>query len=455
MGLSCYIWHFLDCIHWQKNGTKWDRYIPTHCGPGCPVTKTDEIETLLAGIGEVTGAGAVYHGLQDRGLQANRKVCAFCRHCLDHPATRAFCRYACCDAALHAYASGEPYFYRCWAGLLFVTVAVAPRNRCEGGVSLGGFTAPDAAGDTADALEQQLTGLPRDERAGFTRRLSSLQPIDPPALRGLGMYVMEATFSSGLNSPLFFRRQNEKYVQQRSIAEAFAEVRLHDPSPPDIPRDAYELLALLDRDDRSAAMRHLSAYLAKLLLVSNWNRDRLRAHLRVLLAVLTSQDILKGLPWNAATSRELRYLARLEKAETTEDSCYEIAEFIREHFGAGRLDDATTGTVSERAARWLEEHLQEPCTLAAAARAVGASTSTLVHRLKQETGQTFGQLRRETRLAQARKLLATSDLPISHIAALCGFTDQSHLTRSLRAAANLTPRQFRRLLHPTPADILA
>lgn len=413
------------------------------------------VDDLLADIAAVTGAGAVYHGLHDHALTENAKVCAFCRHCLQHSATRAFCRYACCDAALHAFASGEAYFYRCWAGLLFVTVAVAPSNRCAGGISLGGYTAPGAPGDAADALERQLAGLPREERAAFSRGLSSLQPITPSALRGLGQYVLEATFSSGLNSAAFFRRQNEKYVQQRRIAEAFAEVRLHDPSPPDIPRDAYQLLALLERNDRSAAMRHLSTYLAKLLLVSNWDLNRLRAHLRVLLAVLTSQDILKGMPWNVATSRELRCLARLEKAETTEDSCYEIAEFIREHFGERRLDDASGGTVSERTARWLEQNLQEACRLKAAARGTGASESTLVHRLKAETGRTYGQLRRETRLARARQLLATTDLPISDVAALCGFTDQSHLTRSLKAVANLTPRQFRRLLHPSKADILA
>jgi AraC-like DNA-binding protein/ligand-binding sensor protein len=412
------------------------------------------LAALMAGIAEVTGAGAVYHGLHDRALSMNARVCGFCAHCVRHPATRAFCRYACCDAALHAFGSGEPYFYRCWAGLLFVTVAVAPRNRCVGGVSLGGFTAPDAAGDVAHALEQQLASLSRAERAGFTSRLPTLQPVTPAALRGLGMYALEATFSGGLNAPAFFRRQNEKYVQQRRIAEAFAEVRLHNPSPPDIPRDAYQLLAYLERNDRQNAMRHLSTYLAKVLLVSNWDQDRLRAHLRVLLAVLTSQDILKGLPWNVATNRELRCLARLEKAETTEDSCYEIAEFIKEHFGDRRLDDAGSGTVAERAVRWLEQNLQEHCTLAAAARAIGVSTSTIVHRLKAQTGRTFRELRRETRLAQARKLLATTDLQISDIASLCGFFDQSHLTKALRLGANLTPRQFRRLLHPSKADIL-
>jgi len=47
------------------------------------------------------------------------------------------------------------------------------------------------------------------------------------------------------------------------------------------------------------------------------------------------------------------------------------------------------------------------------------------------------------RLDLARKLLTQSTLPISRIAEECGFSSQSHLTASFRAAHSATPAQFR------------
>lgn len=48
------------------------------------------------------------------------------------------------------------------------------------------------------------------------------------------------------------------------------------------------------------------------------------------------------------------------------------------------------------------------------------------------------------RLEKARRLLATSDLPIKAVAADCGFCDQAHLTRMFSAAFGETPAVFRR-----------
>ena len=47
------------------------------------------------------------------------------------------------------------------------------------------------------------------------------------------------------------------------------------------------------------------------------------------------------------------------------------------------------------------------------------------------------------RLDLARKLLTQSTLPISRIALECGFSSQSHLTASFRAAHSTTPAQYR------------
>ena len=409
-------------------------------------TLTREIVGILQSVEKVTGQGATYHGLYDRTALTNGRVCAFCRQAIAHPVTAPLCRFSCCNAIIQAMASGEPYFYRCWAGLLFVTVPIAPQNKCCGGISLGGFYVAGETHDIAETVTQHLRAWPASDLNLFLGDLATLREITPSALRGLGVLVLESTFSSGLNSVDFFLAQNEKYLQQRRIAEAFADLRQRDTAPPDILGDTYQLVSFLHRNDSANAMDFMSRYLAKLLMASNWDLTKLKAHVRVLLAVMTSQDILRGTPWAVATSRELRHMLRLEHAQTTGESCHEAAEWIRQFFHGQDPAGQDGRSLAERTLSWLQSHYQERVTLASASKAVGASPSTLVHRLRHETGNTFKQLLMEIRISEAKKLLASSALDLSAIAEHCGFFDQSHFTRELKRAINLTPGQFRALL---------
>jgi AraC-like DNA-binding protein len=343
-------------------------------------------------------------------------------------------------------ASGEPYFYHCWAGLLFVTVPVAPQNKCCGGITVGGLHTAEETNDIAETVGRHLHAWPSTDLNAFLSRMNSLRSISPSALRGLGALVLETTFSAGLNSSPFFRAQNEKYVQQRRIAEAFEDMRHTSPSSPDVMSDTYRFLSFLCHNDRAGAMECMSQYLARLLMASNWDLTKLKAHIRVLLAVMTSQEILRGTPWAVATSRELRHMLRLEHACSVEESCYEVAEWIQRFFHGQDRVEHDGRSFEERVVGWLQSHYQERVTLGTAAKAVGASSSTLVHRLRRETGKTFKRLLTEIRIAEAKKLLASSALDISAIAEQCGFFDQSHFTRELKRAINLTPGEFRKLL---------
>ena len=405
-----------------------------------------QLSAILDTIGQISGQGAVYHGLQDKTMLLNDKVCAFCTHALSHPVAAPLCRYSCCNATVHAMASGEPYFYQCWAGLLFATIPVAHQNHCVGGISLGGFHTPEQNQDIRDTITQALVTWPTIDTKPFLARLESVRPIVTSALRGLGHLAMEITFSSGLNSSDFFRAQNGKYIQQRRIAEAFADIRTQTISTPDILSDTYHLVSFLSQNDRIHAMEFVSRHLAKLLMASNWDLIKLKAHVRTLLAVITSHDILNGIPWAVATSRELRHMARLEHAATTEESCYEVAEWIQQYLR--RPDRALPDgrSLGDQILGWMQAHYQEKVTLSVAAKAIGVSASTLVHRLPCETGKTFKHLLQEIRISEAKKLLATSSLSISTVAENCGFFDQSHFTREFKRAISLTPGQFRKLL---------
>jgi AraC-like DNA-binding protein/ligand-binding sensor protein len=404
----------------------------------------ERIGGLLEEVGAVSRLGAVYHDLDSPARRMNDRLCGFCRRSLEHPTVGRYCRFVCCNAALQSFSSGEPFFSQCWAGLLFVTVAIAPRNRVCGGVSVGGFLAADDVTGTNETVTERLHLLPRQEVERFLGDLHELGPIAPSALRGMGLHLQEATCSSGLNSADFLARQNARYRQQREIAEAAADLRAGD-APPDVLADTHQLINYLAQRDHARARQFVSRYLARLLMASNWDLNKLKARLRVLLAVVTSQEILNGASWSEATSRELRFMNRLERARTVEESCYEAAVMLQSCFGGGE-SDRESASVAERVTAWLQANHGRKVSAREAARAAGVSLSGLTHRLRGETGKSFRELLMEVRIAEARRLLATTRLEVRDIADRCGFFDQSHFTKALQSAINLTPGRFRRLL---------
>jgi AraC-like DNA-binding protein len=414
----------------------------------------DKVVALADEVGAVSGLGVVYHDLNSPERRMNENICGFCRMSLEHPTVGRYCRFACCNAVMQSFSCGEPFYTQCWAGLLFVTVAIAPRNRVRGGISVGGFLAAEDLAETRQTVGDRLHILHRREVDCFLRLMDTLKRITPSALRGAGLYLMEAACSSGLNSAAVFARQNERYRQQREIAEAAADLR-SGVTPPDVLADTYQLVNYLGREDRDRARQFVSRYLARLLTVSNWDLDKLKAHLRVLLAVVTSQAILRGESWSAATSRELRFMNRLERAGTTEESCYEAAVMLQSHFGGAESggDGVETASLSERVTAWLQAHFAEKVSARDAARAVGASLSKLTHQLPRETGKSFRTLLMEVRIAEAKRLLATTTLEVRDIAGRCGFFDQSHFTKAFKETVNLTPGQFRKLLKPTAEEV--
>jgi len=80
--------------------------------------------------------------------------------------------------------------------------------------------------------------------------------------------------------------------------------------------------------------------------------------------------------------------------------------------------------------------------IADVARDVGWSRRHLTARMRAEIGLGAKDLARVTRFQLARSMLVAARTPLAHIAADCGYADQSHLTAEWREFAGCTPGQW-------------
>ncbi|MEV0600460.1 helix-turn-helix transcriptional regulator [Streptomyces sp. NPDC050315] len=92
----------------------------------------------------------------------------------------------------------------------------------------------------------------------------------------------------------------------------------------------------------------------------------------------------------------------------------------------------------------LDARLAEPLPLADLAAAANLSVSQFARSFKARTGLPPHRYLMRLRVERAARLLRTTTVPISEVAARCGFSHQEHLTRVLRAQLGTTPGALRR-----------
>ena len=93
---------------------------------------------------------------------------------------------------------------------------------------------------------------------------------------------------------------------------------------------------------------------------------------------------------------------------------------------------------------WLAEHLGDPLTVADMARRAGMSPRTFQRRFREAVGATPGDWLIRQRIALARHLAETTDLPMERIATRCGFGAVETLRYHFRRLVGATPARYRR-----------
>ena len=95
------------------------------------------------------------------------------------------------------------------------------------------------------------------------------------------------------------------------------------------------------------------------------------------------------------------------------------------------------------ALEFIKGHCGEPLTVSRVGEQVGLSRSRFQHVFRRETGATFRECLRETRLAKACALLASRRLRVKEVSAQCGYARACDLTRAFEARFGLSPSQYR------------
>lgn len=90
-------------------------------------------------------------------------------------------------------------------------------------------------------------------------------------------------------------------------------------------------------------------------------------------------------------------------------------------------------------------NLSQDLDIQSIARNAGFSQTYITHKFKDEVGMSPGKFILEQRIRLAKKMLATSNKPVSEIASDVGVADWSYFSRLFKKSTGKTPSEFRKL----------
>ena len=128
-------------------------------------------------------------------------------------------------------------------------------------------------------------------------------------------------------------------------------------------------------------------------------------------------------------------------------SCQLAIQILRRHADVHFPDLRTNGRLTAQQVRTVSEfvqaHLHDKISLGDLAGTLSMSQYHFARQFREATGCSPHEFVIRRRLERAEHLLRTTTLSVCDIASLCGFTDQSHLTKVFRQRLESTPAAYR------------
>ena len=150
-----------------------------------------------------------------------------------------------------------------------------------------------------------------------------------------------------------------------------------------------------------------------------------------------------AVPWRSmgVAAVQLVRKALVGQASTGERIVVEPLEVVaRRSSDTLAIDDALV----RHAVTWIQAHAGRRLTVPMVAKAVNATRQRLERRFRTHLGRTVMHEVRRTHVEVAKRLLATTNLPLPEIASRSGFTNSALLNEAFRREIGLTPGEYRR-----------
>jgi len=408
------------------------------------------IEMILDNLDVFADCGGVVHDITGQKFPISGKAfCRLCAACVQHPKAGNFCRHNATSGAYQAMISGQIHYSKCWLGLYNLIAPISPDGKnIIGALEIGGLLPPGMLQDIQHHIITTLSAI--DNQKNLPRFINALQGLEEmPSINidNLKSFTREAMFSSGLLNAKVFETNAAMWNQQSRLANAATHIK--DLSlfkrRDNIFKSSNLILEIINTGDTSNLQAELDNILSLAVTGEPNDLKSVKAFLLPVISAISMNDLLCQQKWSRVMRQHTLRIDEMADIDNQQELCFWFESTIMNIWEKANKE-VKEESLSEKVKTYLHQHFQENIKLEETSKSIGASTSSIMHKLKKETGKTFSQHLNSIRIKEAKRLLTFTSLSLGEISIRCGFKDQSYFTKVFTKNINIGPREFKNML---------
>ena len=408
------------------------------------------IEMALQNFDIYADCGGVFHDITGKNpLIIGKAFCRLCRACVQHPKAGDFCRHNATSGAYQAMISGKIYYSQCWLGLSCLTAPVSPDGQeIIGAIEIGGLLPAGKLQKLQHHIIATLSAIDDEENLPrFINALQGLEEMPIINIDNLKSFIRETMFSTGLLESEKFETNGAIWDQQSrlaNVAPSLEKLTIFDRREK-ILQASNCLLDKIDTGDKEIIQKQIDEILSLASTGKPNDLKSVKAFLLPVISTLSMNDLLREEKWSKVMIQHTLSIDEMAEIDNKEELCFWFESMIMRLFQKSEKQ-IKKELFSEKVITYMHKNFSHNIRLTEASKSIGASTSSIMHKLKKETGKTFSQHLNAIRIKEAKRLLTFTSLPLGEISLRCGFKDQSYFTKVFAKNINIGPREFRNML---------
>ncbi|MBM7582351.1 two-component system response regulator YesN [Caldicoprobacter guelmensis] len=423
------------------------------------VVDVKELKSILNCFVLATGLGAICVNTKGEPIVVPDEYegqCPFCKIVRSDPEGLKRCNQSMSYAGRQAAQLGEPYIFRCHAGLIEFAAPIMFKDVYLGSISCG----PVIMWEWDEIAVQEFLNLTRDLNINrealvvASRQVKMLSSRGVQAAARLIFIVANHIAKTGMLTLQYRKELNE---QQAKLAEAIferkraeetikaLEAKVQEPLYP-IDKE-HELLSKVRLGDRAGAKEILNDLLGDIFFRTVGNMDLMKARILELVVVVSRAAVEGGASLEKLLGLNYGFISELSRIDSMDEICHWVVKvldtFMDTMYETKKVRNARS---LGEALKYIRENYNRDITLEDVARSVYISPYYLSHLFKEELNITFLEYLTMVRMEEAKKLLKDTSLSIVAVASQVGYDDASYFSKVFKKYVGVTPAQYRKNL---------
>jgi len=412
------------------------------------------LNKMLCSFSKSTGLKAIFVDNKGESLISTDqeiKDCHFCELIKADSLGKKKCQRSYARACTEAAKYGEPYIFRCHAGLIMWAAPISIDNHV-GAIICGQVLMWEPEDYFLEEIEEMVKGLDVDVAAvkWSAAQLEVLSSGRVQAAADLLFIVANQIMQSGVT---VLEQRRQITAQQARLAEEIQARKSAEVAIRTIKSRAlniismdkeHELKTMVRNGEKQVAQQLLENLLVDIIEINSEDMDTVKTRVMELVFIISRAAVDGGADLSATLHLNSLFYQDLLEIRNTDELCLWSTNML-ETFMNHLVDNENEKNLQaiQKAAEYIGQNYRNKLTIDDIAQEVFLSPCYISRIFKQSLGCTLMEYLTQVRVEEAKTMLKNPKYNVMQVAEESGFEDPGYFTRVFKKLEGITPSRFK------------